>query len=58
MTTLHAVAVTSDPTPEDAEYREKCEAEFGLRPDPAERERYPAGYWKECYEYWKQEGEK
>lgn len=43
-----------DPTPEDTEYRQRCEREFDLRPDPRELDRYPAGYWRECYEYWKE----
>lgn len=58
MTSFHLIPVTPDPTPEDTCWREKCEKEFGLRPDPAERNRYYAGYWKECYEYWqKKEGD-
>lgn len=53
MTTLHAIRTTPDPTPEDTLYRARCEREFGLQPDPAEHNRYPAGYWKQCYAYWK-----
>lgn len=52
MSLLHKQAVTNDPTPDDTYWREKCETEFGLRPDPAERNRYYAGYWKRCYEDW------
>lgn len=52
MTTLHALPVTPDPSPEDTYWRERCEKEFGLRPDPTKRNRYYLGYWKECFEYW------
>lgn len=44
--------VTLDRTPEDTYWRERCEKEFGLKPDPAERERYPEGYWQDCHAYW------
>lgn len=51
--------ITEDVTSHDTYWREKCESEFGLRAQPSERDRYPAGYWKECYEYWKsKDGEK
>lgn len=55
MTWMHTHPTTADATPEDQVWRERCEAEFGLRPDPAERDRYPAGYWAACYAAWKAE---
>lgn len=52
MTILPANSVAPDPSPDDTYWRERCEKEFGLCPDPAERNRYYLGYWKECFEFW------
>ncbi len=54
--TMFLVAVTEDATPEDKEWRERVERDFpDVRPDPAQRNRYPAGYWQACWEAWKAE---
>lgn len=52
MSWMHKQLITKDPTPNDFKYRVWCEMKYMIRADPAERGRYPAGYWRECWAHW------